>query len=435
MTESWQPRLLWRMLGFEPHAGQEVILQQINQAIQKDSGASRFISAATGRQWGKTMMAEVAIWMALLAPNDKFGPPSVILTSDTFEHANLIHDRFIQHAYGVEMLRALVERYDREREIITLKSGARLQKLSADRPQGLTGFTLTGVVVDEAAFVTNEALEMLLPCLAVRQGFLLAVGTAEGQGWHRTWYLRGQDNNYPDHWSAEFPSTDSPYFPEEELETQKLLLPRRRWEQLYLAHWQSEDGAVFHNIENCVMDAPAKTPPEKGRKYVIGCDFARSQDFTVMYVGDVRTGRVLCEERFTARDWMEQVERCCALVKEYNDATLIADATGVGDAVVSILRDRGVDVVAVVMTQPVKDRLVSRLVVAIEREELRWSKEYVQLGRELMVFEARELASGRVQTGAPPGYHDDCVISLALLNDGFNQGYGGLVRSTTEDLW
>ena len=423
------------MLGFEPHPGQEEVLRRVDEAVRKVPGAPRFLDAATGRQWGKTTAAEVAIWQALLAPPDEFGPPSVILTSDTYEHCNLIFDKFVHHAFGVEMLKALVEKYDREREIITLRSGARLQKLSADRPQGLTGFTLTGAVVDEAAFVSDEALEMLLPCLAVRQGFILAVGTAEGQGWHRTWFLRGQDANYVDHWSAEFPSVNSPYFPPEEMETQRLMLPRRRWEQLYLAHWQSEDGAVFHGVENCWVDAPLHTPPEKNRNYLIGADFARSQDFTVMYVGDARTGRILHEERFTARDWMEQIEICSRLAKEYNEATVFADATGVGDAVVAMLRDKGVDVVPVVMSQPVKDRLVSRLVVAIEKEDLHWPKDYVQLNREMMVFETRVLPSGRVQTGAPPGFHDDCVMALSLVNEGFNKGYGGLKRTSTEELW
>lgn len=433
--KEWQPRLLWRMLGFEPHPGQEEMLRRIDAAVNRIPGAPRFLDAATGRQWGKTMTAEVALWQALLGPNDDVGPPSLVLVSDTYEHTNLVWDRFVQHAFGVEMLRALVDKYDREREIITLKSGARLQKLSADRPQGLTGFTLTGAVIDESAFVADEAIEMLLPCLAVRQGFILAVGTAEGQGWHRTWFLRGQDPNYVEHWSAEFPSTNSPYFPPTELETQRLMLPRRRWEQLYLAHWQSEDGAMFHGIENCWLDAPVSTPSTPNRGYVIGADFARSQDFTAMYVGDARTGRILHEERFTARDWMDQIEVCDRLAKAYNGATVFADATGVGDAVVAMLRDKGVDVVPVVMTQPVKDRLVSRLVVAIEREDLHWPKEYTQLNRELMVFETRVLSSGRVQTGAPPGFHDDCVMALSLVNEGLNRGYGGLVRTATEELW
>lgn len=431
----WEPQLLWRVLEFSPHQGQLEILQHINDSIQKTPLAPRFIDASTGRQWGKTTAAEVAIWMGLLAPDDEFGPPAIVLTSDTFEHCRLIWDRVIRHAYGVEMLRSLVERYDREREILTLKSGAKLQMVSADRPQGLTGFTLTGAVVDEAAFVSDEALEMMLPCLAVRQGFLLAFGTAEGQGWHRTWFLKGQDANYPDHWSATYPSTNSPYFPPQEMETQRLLIPRRRWEQLYLAHWQTEEGAVFHNLDACCIDAPEETPPEANRKYVIGADLARTQDYTVFYVGDARTGRVLAERVLHNRDWMGQVEELKGLCEKYNKATAIVDATGVGDVVVSALRERGVDTVAVVMSQPVKDRIVSRLVLAIEREDIRWPRCYESLMRELRMYETRVLQSGRVQTSAPAGFHDDRVMALCLLNEGFARGYGGVERSTEEQLW
>lgn len=433
---SWEPRVLWAALDFDPHPTQQAVLHQVAMALRPGSGSPRFLDVTTGRQWGKTLAAETALWMAMVEPPDALGrPPNVRVIADKYEHGRLIWDKFVAHAQSSPLLRPLVADFSKDRELLTLKTGATAQLLSADSPQSLTGFTLSLALVDEAAFVLDTAYEHLMPCLAVRQGVLLAFGTAEGQGWHRTLFLRGQDPNYPDHWSVTYESTDNPYFPQDELEVQKLLLPRRRYEQLYLARWQSEEGAVFHNVEGCTDDrAPLEVTPDPNREYVIGCDFGRHSDFTVAYVGDARTGRVLYQLRETMSDWMSQVERVAALSKTYNNAVVVADATGVGDAVVSILRDRGVSVIPVVFSPQTKDRLVHRLVLALEREEIRFPR-YDALLRELSVYETRTLPSGRIQTGAPVGYHDDCVSALSLLNEGFNQGYGGQVRQAVEDLW
>src|SRR3990167_541580 len=337
---SWEPQILWAALNFTPHPGQSEILQKVDAALHKHSGAQRFLDASTGRQWGKTLTAGAALWMGLLMPPDEFGPPAVKVIADKYEHGKLIWDRFISGAYGNDLLKTQVASYIKDRELLTLKNGATAQLLSSDNPQSLTGFTITLAIVDEAAFVQDAGLEHLLPCLAVRQGTLLAFGTAEGQGWHRTWYLRGQDPNYPDHWSVTYESTNNPYFPPEELETQKLLLPRRRYEQLYLARWQSEEGAVFHNIDSCIIGSldkpePETVEPEEGHKYVVGVDFGRHQDFTVAYVGEPRTGRVLHQMRFTQQDWMGQIERVARLAKKYNNATIICDGSGLGDVFLS----------------------------------------------------------------------------------------------------
>lgn len=425
-TDDWRPRILWSALSFVPHLKQELVLYQLYLALHRQG--PRFMDCPTGRQFGKTKLAAAAAWEGATMPDDAFGPPVVKIVADTYEHGRLIWDQVVGRAFGSPLLSPLVVKFDKEREMLTLKSGATIQLLSSDRPQGLTGFTITLAIFDESAFISDAAIEMMMPCLAVRQGVALALGTAEGAGWHRTWFLKGQDPNYPDNWSATFPSTDNPYFPPEELEVQRIMLPRRRFEQLYLAMWQSEEGAVFHNIDGCIQGAvPDKLVVDKGRAYVVGCDFGRSQDFTVAYVGDARTGRVIWQERFTEAEWMGQIERVARLCRQCNDATLMADATGLGDVVVAALQEKGVDVIKYVFTPSNKDRLVQKLAVALEREELRFPP-FPDLLRELRVFETRTLPSGRVATGAPAGFHDDCVMALALLNEGLNKGYGSSDR-------
>lgn len=345
-------------------------------------------------------------------------------------------DMFLRQLYGDELLRTLLDSYNRDRELITLTSGARLQKMSSDRPQGLVGHTISLAVIDETPFVKDDALEMLLPCLAVRQGVVLGFGTAEGSGWHRTWHIKGLDNDFPDHWSASYKSTDNPYFPESELEVARLQLPERRYRQLYLAEWQTSEGGVFRNISGCIMkEAPLHCDPEPGRPYIIGIDLGRYSDWTVIYVADARTRRVVHQERMSNADWLAQLETIDRIYKWYNKGTVIADSTGAGDVVVRLMQDKDIDVVGITLTPQMKERVVQKLVVSMEREDIRFP-DYKELVRELNLMDTKTLPSGGVRLTAPSGYHDDCVIALALVNWGLQMGYGkGDSTPVIEELW
>ena len=421
MSQLSRPVVLWGVLNFQPHSPQLQVLLRVDQALQKQG--PRFLDVSTGRQWGKTTAAEIALWMGLLQPDDAFGAPEVKVVADTYEHSNLIWDKFIYHLFGSPILQKLVQSYNKERELVTLKSGATCQKLSADNPERLTGFTSTLWIVDEAAFVQDRAIEHALPCIMVRQGTILAFGTTEGSGWHRTWSLRGQDPEYPLYWSAQYPSPTNPYFPTEDLDGYRQSYSDRRFRQLIMAEWQLEEGAVFHNIEGCVLEqAPLKTPPEEGHPYIMGVDLGRHHDYTVVYVGDPRTKRVLAEYRFNQIEWLAQAENIAAWAREYNKATIFCDASGVGDVMVEVLRDKGLEVVPYTISVGTKEPLMDALVVALEQEKIRFPR-YPQLMRELQTYEAHTLPSGRIQTGAPQGYHDDCINALALLNWGFTRSF------------
>lgn len=53
------------------------------------------------------------------------------------------------------------------------------------------------------------------------------------------------------------------------------------------------------------------------------------------------------------------------------------------------------------------------------------------LVNELEIFGYEQRRDGSFRYSAPEGYHDDCVISLALLNHAFKQGGGS---ATVEDI-
>ena len=63
-----------------------------------------------------------------------------------------------------------------------------------------------------------------------------------------------------------------------------------------------------------------------------------------------------------------------------------------------------------------KAQLIQRLIVAIEQQQIGWPAAWTTLTDELKRYEYQITPSGNITYTAPAGYHDDCVIALALAN-------------------
>jgi len=151
---------------------------------------------------------------------------------------------------------------------------------------------------------------------------------------------------------------------------------------------------------------------EKG-PVVIGCDVAKHTDWTVLIAMEARTGRCLAMERFNLLDWPVQRERIAGFVKKWG-GQLVMDATGVGDPVFDDLRREFPDTEGYRITAQSKRELVQGLMMAVEQRRVTWPAAWEVLTAEMRRYEYAAGPSGQVTYSAPAGYHDDCVMALAL---------------------
>jgi len=149
---------------------------------------------------------------------------------------------------------------------------------------------------------------------------------------------------------------------------------------------------------------------------VYGVDLARSLDFTVVCGLDAYR-RVVFLDRWQA-PWAVTKQKVRDIVGQ---TPIVADATGVGDAIVADLQTMGVDVTPHIFTQPSKLRLMQRLVAAFQGDELKLPDGW--LINELEAFEFTYTATG-VKYEAPSGEHDDGVMALALALYGWDRVQG-----------
>ena len=395
-------------VSYTPHPAQ----YEIHRA-RKDY---RFRTVCTGRRFGKTRcMAGELLYTGSVVEGGDYG-----WVAPTYGVADRGVEAFREIAGD---LVRVVGRMPTRVEFDLGVGAAKVWFLSADNPDSIRGFGFKGLVVDEAASVPVDVWNYVLrPTLAQTMGWGVFIGTPAGRNWFYDMFTRGvEGSGEPGFKSFTFPSTASPYFPKEEWEAAKRELPEDVFRQEYMAEFLEDSAGVFRGVDGCLIQRAGEVEKGKFRRVAVGCDIAKHTDWTVLIAVDMDTGECLEMDRFNNLDWPFQKERIKAFVRKW-DAQLVMDATGVGDPIYDDLSRELDFVLPVRFTPKTKTELVRGLMVAIEQKKVQWPKAWEVLTAELKRYEYSMTAYGNVQYSAPSGYHDDCVMALALAVYGMEHG-------------
>lgn len=295
--------------------------------------------------------------------------------------------------------------------LVKMPGGGEVRTRSADNPDSLRGEGLDFVVLDECAFMKEEAWsEALRPSLSDRGGSAMFISTPKGRNWFWRLWQMGQDFKHG--WASyHFPTSDNPYIPDEEIEAARAGLPERIFRQEYLAEFIDDAGGVFRRV----MEAATAEGQDKaidGHTYVMGVDWGRHHDFTVVSVYDVTTQSQAALDRFTQIDYGIQISRLKAMAGRFRPTTIVAELNAMGEPLVEQLLNAGLPVQGFMTTNKTKEQVIRGLEGAFERNEIRILNDPVQVG-ELQAYEQERLLTGW-RFNAPAGMHDDTVIGLAL---------------------
>ena len=383
-------------LGYYPHPTQS--------RIHLDRGI-RFRAVCCGRRWGKTRFAAAELLDTAAERGGLYAwiAPTYYIAERGENAVKLIGGDMVQ-LRGQNPVRA------------TFTGGGPVSEvrfLSADNPDTILGDGFDGVIVDEAARIERSVWEMnIRPALADKQGWAVLISTPRARNWFFDFHTRGRDPLETLYQSYSFTSLDNPYFPREEWDEAKRTTPEDVFRQEYEAEFLEDSAGVFHNLSRCLMleDMAGCTGP-----VIIGCDIAKHTDFTVLIAMDARTGRCFDMERFNMLDWPIQKERILAFARKHR-GKLVLDATGAGDPIYDDLARVYSNIVPFKFTVHSKVELIQRLIVAVEQQKIMWPASWNVLTDEVKRFEYAISPSGSITYSAPSGYHDDCVIALALAN-------------------
>lgn len=358
----------------------------------------RFTVLACGRRWGKTRLGVALCLRAAL----KGG--RVWWVAPSYKMAGVGWRLIRQMA-----LRGPLRRKSETERLVEFHGGGLIQVRSADDPDSLRGEGLDGVVLDECAYMREEAwTEALRPALSDRQGWALFISTPKGRNWFWRLYL----HEHEDYKSFCFPTTSNPFIDDAEVKAARATLPDRIFRQEYLAEFIEDSGAVFRRVTEAAT-AGLIDQAEPGQDYVMGVDWGKHEDFTVLTMIDRARGAVVALDRFNQIDYAVQLGRLAALVERFHPVLVVVERNSMGEPLLEQLVRQGLPVEGFTTTNQTKAEIIESLVLAFERGEIQVPPDEVLIN-ELQAYEMERLPSGRTRYQAPAGLHDDCVMSLAL---------------------
>lgn len=383
-----------QVVGFAPRPDQlEVLLHP-----------ARFKAMNCGRRWGKTITE--SNWLSEGAINE--GGENWWLSPIYAQAKAVFRDKISAAKRGGAD--AIFSDVSISELRIAYKSGGVEHYKSADNPDTLRGAGLRRVVLDEAARMKRDVWEgVIRPAVSDTHGLVLFGSTPKGKNWFYELWTRGQDPLQTEFKSWKFPTSDNPLIRPEDIRHARESLPADVFAQEYLAEFLDNSAGVFRNIAACLGAKPQD--PIAGGSYVAGLDLARLTDFTVLTILNA-AGQQVFLDRFNLLDWAVQKARIIATIRKYG-ALLLVDSSGIGDPIFEDLRRAGLAVTGYKFTNESKGQLIEALMLAFEKAEIKILDDPTQRN-ELDIYEYTMNRSGTVSYSAPEGYHDDCVIALAL---------------------
>jgi hypothetical protein len=375
------------------HPAQSLVIQQ----------AKRFNVVCCGRRWGKTVLGmDRLIHAALQGKPVAWFAPNYRLMSDVWRELQ-------------DILSPLIKRTNQQEWRLELHGGGVIEMWSLDSPDAGRGRAYAVVVVDECAMVPNleQAWQQTIrPMLTDHLGDAWFLSTPKGMNYFKALYDRGQDPERKDWASWQMPSTANPSLDPDEIESARLDMTEAAFQQEYMALFVNWEGSVFRRVGEAATACP-KTKPEGGHQYVIGCDWGRSNDYTVFMVVDITARAVVAMERSKRVDYTLQCERLKVLSERWQPRQIIAEQNSIGQPIIEQLTRDGLRIHSFTTTNASKAQAIEALALVFERGDIRILNDPVMVG-ELVAYQGEHLPSGLLRYGAPSGQHDDTVMALAM---------------------
>jgi len=373
-----------------------------NQRTIRDA-ATRYNVTSNGRRWGKTMLGEDAAIETALDGGlvGWFAPTYKYVTEVWRDLCRLLNPVIVSSS-----------KVDLRMELIT---GGVIEIWTLTDPNAGRSRKYQRAIIDEAAMVPNLMATWnaaIRPTLMDYGGDAWFLSTPKGHNAFWTMYQWGLDETMAD-WSCwQMPTSSNPYIPADEIEAMRNSLPERIFAQEVMAVFLDDAGGVFRGVI-AAATAIERDEPEAGHQYIIGVDWGKITDFTVLTVLDTTTKTVVKVDRFNRIDYAVQVGRLKALSETFHPDRVIAEQNSMGEPLVEQLQREGLPVQGFQTTNASKAGIIEALALAFERREIRIPNDPVLVG-ELQAYEMERLRGGSFRYNAPEGLHDDTVMSLAL---------------------
>lgn len=330
----------------------------------------RFRIVVAGRRFGKSFLAyEEMFRLGTSEEATKKGGFNIWYVANTADNARrimwksyLMKEQYVPRAY--------VKKSNEQRMELTLKNGTTISVFSGEEPDSLRGSSIDFLIMDECAFLKEEAWTTIYPALTDKycQGKALLISSPDGYNWFYELYssaLKGED---PDWEAFHYTTAEGGNVTADEIEKAKKKLSTKEFNKEFLASFENMADRIYENYDKEGNDA---VMDEKWGQYDIhvGMDFNVNPMTAAIAVEeeDAVIGRSYTFFDEIVTKGTSNTREMCRLIKErYPKATVYVypDPTGnkhqtsapIGVTDMTILRDEGFIVCAPYAPYPSKDK-------------------------------------------------------------------------------
>ena len=234
------PALLMQSAGQTPDLWQAKVLR---------SKASKRILLCS-RQAGKsTVTASVALHEALYHP-----PALILLLSPCLRQSQELFRKVLAVMHSLNIG---VKPQEESTLRLELASGSRILSLpgTSETIRGFSGVSL--IVIDEAAWVSDDLYYSVKPMLAVSKGRLLALSSPWGK---RGWFYKEWMEGGPEWDKFKVTALDCPRITKEFLDSERASMPNGKFVSEYMCEFVDTSDSVFSHDQVMQAITPEVTP-------------------------------------------------------------------------------------------------------------------------------------------------------------------------------
>lgn len=383
-------------------------------SVSKDTEGKTYVVKAR-RQCGKSIMA-IAVLLYFAFKERSTG----IVVEPTLSQCRRVFKQMVQ-ALGGETSKA-IKSANATLLTIEFRNGSEILFKSAEQGEALRGMTVkkSVLVIDEAAFIPTDIIEILTPCTDANKAPILFISTPLFMnGAFYDMFIegtRGNKNVISFDWST---FDTSVYLSPEKLEYYKKTISPLKFKSEYLGEFLSGGSFLFGDLDKKKGDWSNKEPVYGGIDWSVG----ENNDNTILTLLDEygQLVKILCYNNLTPT---EIVESLCSVINGLNLRCVEVEMNSIGSVYCDMLKQKvkeGVYIEEFDTTNESKRRIIESLITDVQTDDLPIPPD-LELVNEMQHYNMQKTKTGITYNGE--GARDDRVMSLAFARDAWKNNLG-----------
>ena len=396
--------------------------KDVTDYICNSKGTGKVAVCKAPRQRGKSYMCEgILLHYAINQPKSISA-----MISPTLAQSRKVFKEIVNAIYES----GIISKKNETLLEIELINGSTIFFKSAEMSNGLRGYHIDGILIlDEAAYLTEDILELVLPWRQVSNAPMLLVSTPKiRSGIFYSYWIQGlNENSNSNVKSVDWCEYDtSCMISLEMVEQYKKVMTKNQFKTEILGEWLDDDGMVFTNITENIIDAEFNYI--NNDFYFAGVDFGSGgggdSDYTSITVFN-DNGEMVYLDYFNDLGTFQQVDRILSDLSNFNFKLkyVYMENNSIGSPFIDLIIKSANDnkmfwlvnaITRWTTTNSSKNKLVVQFSLGLERNEAKLLNDRVLISQ-LTSYEATY--NNKTQTvtyNGAYGTHDDTVMSTMM---------------------